>query len=136
MTQAWMNVLAALVISLQSGASGWMQHHDASPIVLDAIEVSPENAEASGVMGADEDPMNVRWSDGDHSNYIVVDRIDDDLAYLETPKGNLVIPAQYLPENTAVEGTVIEYRIATDEAKRRLDKAQKRIDRLIRMSEE
>ena len=136
MTQAWMNVLAALVITLQSGASGWMQMRTAPPIVLDDIDVTSEITETSDASGATTDSTYVRWSDGDKSAYIVVDRIDDDLAYLETPNGSLVIPAHYLPDNVAAEGTVIEYRIATAEARRRLNAAQNRIDRLIRMSAE
>ena len=119
MTHAWMNVLAAIAISLQTGAVSMRGVSD-DALQLEAIEINAGDEEES-------EPLRKPH------NYVVVERIGDDLAYLETPQGKLVLPLYYLPADVA-EGTVIEYRIATDEAARRLDLARARIERLQQLS--
>ena len=121
MSHAWMNVLAAIVISLQSMAVQ-NQSHPETPLLLETIDVDGGAPAADAVVP---EPWPGR-------NYIVVERLSDDLAYLETPGGRLVLPAHYLPN--AFEGMVLEYRIAWDEAQRRLNAGRERIERLQKLS--
>ncbi len=119
MTHAWMNVLAAIAISLQTGA-----------VQLQAFPDTPLKLETIDVGSAEEVEPSPNWHG---SNFIVVERLSDELAYLETPRGQLVVPASYLPEYVA-EGMVIEFRIATEERDRRLEAGRRRIERLKQMS--
>lgn len=121
MSHAWMNVLAAIVISLQ-GIAVQNTSHPESPLRLETIEVDGGEHADEAVVSAQRQAR----------NYIVVERLSEDLAYLETPRGRLILPAHYLPD--AFEGMVIEYRIAWDEAQRRLDAGRDRIERLQKMS--
>ena len=121
MTHAWMNVLAAIAISLQTGAVHWQEVPDI-PLRLETIDVG----------SADDMELAADWHG---RNFVVVERLSEDLAYLETPRGQLVVPAYYLPEDVA-EGMVIEFRIAAEEAERRLAEGRRRIERLRQMSAE
>ena len=121
MTHAWMNVLAAIAISLQGSA---IHRQDVSdiPLRLETIDVG----------SADDGEPAANWHG---RNFVVVERLSDELVYLETPRGRLVLPAYYLPEGVA-EGMVIEFRIASEEAERRLEAGRRRIERLQKMSAE
>ena len=63
------------------------------------------------------------------SEYMVVERLDGDVARLESDRGSFEIPAQMLPIG-AREGTVIEWRTDAQETQRRLASAQDRLRRM------
>ena len=103
----WLNALSALILISGTGD-------------VSETDVNPSESEVACVQ---------------ESGYVVVESVEDDVVILETDKGNIVIPSEVLPENLIKEGLVIEWRIADEEAEKRLQEGQSRIDRLEEMSE-
>ena len=71
-----------------------------------------------------------------NSGYVVVESVDDEVVVIETAQGIITIPRAVFPGNGIYEGAVLEWRIADDEASRRLDEAKLRLERMKAMSQE
>ena len=69
------------------------------------------------------------------TGYVVVESVDDEAVVIETSKGVITIPRSLMPNDGIYEGAILEWRVADDEASRRLAEAKLRIERMKAMSQ-